>query len=126
MTNRIVESSGETEFNIKRQEDVQAHIVRLRELAKVLNRTMCAIIAFEIRIGFSISELEAARLNAGVTDLHRSKALLTAREAAHKLGIPVQVLRRDRGQQFPEPVRGSGVGALYSQSQVDDWLLAKL
>lgn len=124
MPHRIAdEESGPEEFKIATVEEVENHIQSLRELARFANQTWCHILTFELRIKSSIRELEAAGLNASVTDVYRTKELLTAREVARKLGISVQALRRDSNGLFPKPVRRRGGALVYARTDVDDWLM---
>src|SRR5690348_10853853 len=111
MAKRIGEEAAEdTAFDITRKENVTLHIHNLRELAKVVNRAFNSLMAFEIRLGFTITELEAACLPVLASDLHgrKRKELLSLNEAARKLGVAPQVLRQDVERRFPEPARHAG------------------
>jgi hypothetical protein len=110
------------DFDIAAPEDVEAHIYALRELAQIANRAMSDMLAFELRIKFSISEFETARRQAAFIDLHKTKVLLSPREAARKLKVPIKALRENREGRFPNPVAISATKVAYRRADVDQCL----
>jgi predicted DNA-binding transcriptional regulator AlpA len=126
MTDRIEEGVLEPEeLNLAATGDIDAHLRSLGELARVVNRAMSHMLAFELRIRFSISELETASQSVAVTDLHRTNQLLTASEVARKLGVSVWALRNNRGGKFPTPWEHRGKSLLFRRAEVDEWLRTK-
>jgi hypothetical protein len=126
MGNRINEGALDlTELNLAAKGDIDAHLQSLGELARVVNRAMSQMIAFELRIRFSIDELESARQGVAVTDLHRTNDLLTASEVARKLGVSVWALRNNRTGRYPKPCPHRGSSLLYRKVDVQDWLRAR-
>ena len=113
------------EFNLAAKEDIEAHIDSLRELAKVVNRIMCQMVASELRIRFSMRELELAIQNVAVTDLHKPNELLTAREVAQRLGVSVWTLRNNHTGKYPSPWPHGGKSLVYRQVDIDEWLSSR-
>jgi hypothetical protein len=123
MTRRI--SRGEPErkgITSATPEDIAAHLQALRHLAKLANQVTCAAIEFELRMGLSVSAIEIAYQQVASTDLHRTKELLTLREAARKLGVSAEKLRKDDGQHYPKAHRGGRSYPLYKRADIDRWL----
>lgn|SRR6185312_15021559 len=122
MKKRIEGEETAPEFNIAAVEDVEAHIYSLRDLGEVVSRAMSSMMAFELRIRFSLSELENALLQAHCTDVHRTRELLTPLEAARRLRVDVSDLAKGTGKNFPKPII-SGRRCMYRTADVNDWLL---
>lgn len=109
-------------FISARTEDVQLHAHNLRALAGVVNRGINDMIAFGISLRCRIDELEQATVAVAGTDPYREKEVLTLRQAAHKLGTSVEMLRKDDQGRFPRPVRKAGNALMYARGDVDRWL----
>lgn len=124
MANRIAKERLEPKkFNFAGPKEVEAHIRSLVELATVVNQITSSMVTLELSIKLFIERLEAARLNAMVTDLDKTKDFFTQAEVARKLGVPVATLRKDRDGLFPRPIRGAGQSARYRGADVNNWLL---
>jgi predicted DNA-binding transcriptional regulator AlpA len=113
------------ELNLAAKEDLEAHINSLGELAKVVNRGMCHLLSFELRIRSYMQELETAGLNVAVTDLGIPNDLLSVREVAQMLGVSAWALRNKRSGNYPEPYPHRGRSLLYRRADVEEWLSSR-